>query len=228
MSNTDAGDQLSLSSPIVDIDSEVTVVSTDTEGEDVESDDSYRARILNRKRNPPHGGNFNDYIQWALQVSGVTRAWVLPDQLGAGTVLLWFVEDDDVNIFPDQAKIDEVYAYIADNSRKPITATLFVASPTPKDLDITVKIKPYNQTVRDAITAELKDLIFRDAVPHGALKDAGTNETYEGGILISHIREAISIAPGEFDHEVVLPTTNAPATTGQMYRLGTVIFEVLE
>lgn len=226
--NTDANDLMTLSSAIPNVDSEVTVVSTDTEGEDVEGDEAYRARLLDFLREPPHGGNANDYIQWALQVPGVTRAWVLPDQMGAGTVLLWFVEDGEVNIFPDQAKIDEVYAYIADNERKPITATLYVASPSPVDLDITVKIKPYNQTVIDAITAELQDLIYRDAVPHGALKDAGTGEQYDGKILISHIREAISIAHGEFDHELVLPTTNAPATTGQMYRLGTVIFEALE
>lgn len=224
-SNTENGDELTFSSPITDIDSVATVVSTDTEGEDSEGAASYRARLLDRVRQAPHGGNANDYVQWALSVSGVTRAWVLPDQLGAGTVLVYFVEDDEADIFPGAAKIAEVQEYI--DSVRPITADVTVVSPTPVNLDLTIKITPYTEAVRAAVTAEIEDMLVRHAVPHGVLRDAGTGTTYNGAILISKINEAISIAEGEDDHELVSPTSNFTLTTGQMARLGTITWQAL-
>lgn len=223
--NTEDGDILTLVGAITGIDSQVTVVSTDTEGEDSETDDSYRARLLARVRQAPHGGNANDYIQWALAVPGITRAWVLPDQLGAGTVLVYVVEDDEGDIFPDVAKIEEVQTYI--NGVRPITADVTVVSPTPVDLDLTISISPNTPDVRAAVEAEIRDMLYRYAVPHGVLKDAGQGTTYDGSILISKINEAISIAEGEEDHVLVSPTTNITVTTGQMVRLGTISWQVL-
>jgi uncharacterized phage protein gp47/JayE len=55
-------------------------------GADRERDEPYRARLLDRLRRPPHGGSANDYVQWALELPGVTRAWVAPLEAGPGTV----------------------------------------------------------------------------------------------------------------------------------------------
>lgn len=223
--NTEDGDIFTLVGAITGIDSQVTVVNTEVEGEDSEDDESYRQRLLARVRQAPHGGNANDYIQWALAVPGITRAWVLPDQLGAGTVLVYVVEDDEDDIFPDVAKIEEVQTYI--DGVRPITADVTVVSPTPVDLDLTISISPNTDIVRSAVEAEIRDMLYRYAVPHGVLKDAGQGTTYDGTILISKINEAISIAEGEDDHVLVSPTTNFTVTTGQMVRLGQITWQVL-
>ena len=70
-------------------------------------------RLLKRIQQPPQGGSATDYEQWALAVPGVTRVWVSPLEMGAGTVTVRFVTDDDPDgIIPDSGKVDEVQEYI--------------------------------------------------------------------------------------------------------------------
>ena len=72
------GDILSLISPIANVDSDSPVASIVVDADDTETDDSLRERLINRLQLPPLGGSANDYIQWQREVTGVTRAWVLP------------------------------------------------------------------------------------------------------------------------------------------------------
>lgn len=51
-----------------------------------ESDADLLARLLDRIRRPPAGGNKYDYIKWALEVDNVTTAHVEPLAQGPGTV----------------------------------------------------------------------------------------------------------------------------------------------
>jgi uncharacterized phage protein gp47/JayE len=44
----------------------------------------------------------------------------------------------------------------------------------------------------------------------------------EGTLLISRMREAISIAAGEFDHVLISPTANVSVTAGNIITMGTV------
>ena len=62
-------------------------------GSDAETDESLRARVLRRIQKPPQGGAGYDYVAWALEVPGVTRAWVYPAEMGLGTVTVRFVRD---------------------------------------------------------------------------------------------------------------------------------------
>ncbi len=55
---------------------EVTEVTTS--GEDIESDDALRARILARLRQRPGSGNVEDWIDWCESVDGVEEAYVYP------------------------------------------------------------------------------------------------------------------------------------------------------
>lgn len=50
-------------------------------GTDQETDALLRARILSRMQTPPHGGSAADYVRWAKEVAGVTRAWVIQPSL---------------------------------------------------------------------------------------------------------------------------------------------------
>lgn len=210
--NTDEGVTLSLASPINSVDSEATVDSGGISGgtED-ESDDDLRARLLQRMRNTPQGGAENDYERWALEVAGVTRAWVYPQNSGAGTVGVTFVMDNQAgSIIPGGSKVTEVQEYI--DERRPVTAAVTVFAPSAVALDFTIALTPDTTAVRDAVEAELKDMLVRDAEPGGT-------------ILYSRIREAISIAAGETDHDLVSPTDDVTHSTGEIAVFGSITWQ---
>lgn len=204
----DGGEELSLSSPIAGIDSVATVSGTGiNDGDDEEDDDSLLERLLARIRNAPHGGAEADYEAWAKEVAGVTRAWVYPLYLGAGTVGITFVRDDDSgSIIPDVDEVEEVQDYI--DSVRPVTADVTVFAPTAVPLDFTIS-GVSGSAVRAAVEAELEDLIRREAEPGGTL-------------LISHIREAISKAQGETDHVLSSPNADVVSGTAELTTMGTI------
>ncbi|HEX4715267.1 MAG TPA: baseplate J/gp47 family protein, partial [Ktedonobacteraceae bacterium] len=65
------------------------IVVTMDGGNDPETTDELRARVLQRIREPPMGGDQQDYVKWALAVPGVTRAWCIPNGLGIGTIIIY-------------------------------------------------------------------------------------------------------------------------------------------
>lgn len=226
-SNIDVGGTVSLLSPLANVESEATVTTIIIDAEDQEQLESWRARLLTRLRLPPLGGSANDYIQWALEVPGVTRAWVLPLYTGAGTVAVSFVEDNEDPIIPSPAKVQEVQDYI--DERKPVTALFTAFSPVAAPMDLNIKIKPNTTEVQDNITKELEDLVRRDATLAGSYKAPG--ETNDGSILLSKINQAISIAVGIEDHEIDTINGSAPANvvpnSGELITLGTITWQPL-
>lgn len=206
--NADAGTALSFSSPIAGVNSQVTVAAGGlTAGTDQESDDSLRSRLAERIQQPPHGGSKNDYVAWAKEVAGVTRAWAYAQELGLGTVTVRFVRDDDASIIPDAAEVQAAQDYI--DARRPVTADVTVVAPVAVPLDFTIQLTPATQAVKDAVEAELEDLLRREAEPGGT-------------ILISHIREAISLAADETDHVLVSPAADVTHTAGQIATMGAI------
>ncbi|WP_027367400.1 baseplate J/gp47 family protein [Desulfocurvibacter africanus] len=205
-----AGVALSFSSPVSGVQSSATVATGGIAGgADEETDAELRARLLARLRQPPAGGAAHDYEAWALEVSGVTRAWVFGGLLGPGTVSVYVVNDNASPITPPQAMLDAVSAYIEE--RRPVTAEVYVLAPVLLAVDMTINLSPNSVSVRASVTAELQALFARTA-------EVG------GTILLSHIREAVSIAAGEVDHAVVSPSGNVVAGAGQIPVLGVLTF----
>lgn len=207
--NFGSGLPIFLLSPIAGVQSTGTTTTKVEGGIDVESDERLLARLLARIQQPPHGGASFDYEQWALEVAGVTRVWVYPLQMGAGTVTVLFVCDEDVVIIPSPAKVAEVQAYI--DARAPVTAEVFVAAPIADPLNMTIKLAPNTTAVQNAVRMELADLIDRDSAPGGT-------------ILISRLREVVSLAAGENNNQIVTPSADVAHATGHMPILGTLTF----
>jgi uncharacterized phage protein gp47/JayE len=177
-------------------------------GADAETDTALRARFIARIQQPPHGGAKHDYEAWALEVAGVTRAWVYPQELGPGTVTLRFVRDNDASIIPDAGEVDTVQAYI-DELRPVSLKGFYVVAPVTAPLAFSIGVMPNTQAVKDAVTAELTDLISREAEPGGTL-------------LLSHIRAAISAAAGETNYNMTTPNADVTNTTGNMTTMGVI------
>lgn len=181
-----------------------------TGGTEAELDPALRARVLARIRQPPQGGAAADYVDWALAVPGVTRAWSLPRNRGAGTVDLTFVMDDRDNIIPTPTDVAAVQAVI--NAKRPVTADSIVFAPTAVSVPISIaNLSPDTTAVRAAALAELQALFRRDAAPAATL-------------YRSRIWEAVSIASGEQHHTLVIPAADTPFAAGEMPVLGAVTF----
>jgi uncharacterized phage protein gp47/JayE len=223
----DNGQAIALISPITNVDSEATISSIITDADDTESDDSLRERLINRLQLPPLGGSANDYIQWQREVTGVTRSWVLPLNGGPGTVGCSFVVDDEDPIIPSPAKVSEVQAYV--DERKPVTALVTVFAPVDAPMDLDISIKPNTIDVQTAIITELEDLVKRDANLAGSY--GGPAVVNDGSILLSKIRQSISIAIGIEDFEINTINGSAPGNvipnTGELITLGSVSWQIL-
>lgn len=157
--NLTTGAELSFSSPIPDVDSVAIVDGVGSTGVDQETTEEFRARYLERLGNPGQGGSKEDLINWSKEVSGVTRVWVRT--FAPGIVLVLFARDRDVDApFPSAGEVLEVSDYL--NARIPAHMGLVVDAPAAGAATvIQMSITPDTTAMREAVTAQLKDLFFR-------------------------------------------------------------------
>lgn len=208
--NMEAGASLIFVSPIAGVQA-IATAGILSSGTDTETDDDLRDRVLTRVRKPPHGGADFDYIAWAKEVPGVTRAWAKFN--GPGKVILRFMMDDTYpDGIPEAADVATIQAYI--DPIRPLGVKAFeVAAPVAVPLNFTILLKDEDGNtvtspdVRANVTAELRDLIRREAEPGKTM-------------LLSKIREAISTAIGEYDHNITVPAGNVSYAGGQIATMG--------
>lgn len=207
---------LSFESPVPGVNSSLVVAAGGiTGGVEEESTEEVRDRYKLRLREPPQGGADQDYEAWALEVAGVTRAWVYPHELGLGTVVVRFVFDDPDTgevVFPDAPAVAAVQASLVE--QRPITAEVTAAAPTALAVAFTIELDPDNADTRAAAAAELEDLLRRDGEPGNGLG--------RGEIKISKIRTAIGIAEGVEDYTLTVPSADVVPGVGQLPVVGVI------
>jgi len=213
-SNLGPGVSLSLLQPVRDINSAAVVVSPGiTGGTDQETLEQLRIRLIRRIQRPPQGGNADDYETWALEVPGITRAWVYPRAMGPGTVSVVVANDDSSTApIPDATTVAAADEYI--QQLRPVTATVYVVAVATFPIDMSIKLSPNTLTTQAAVMAELEDLFLREGEPGGTM-------------LISKLREAVSVAAGVNDSAIVTPTANVTATVNRIPVIGTVTWSDL-
>jgi uncharacterized phage protein gp47/JayE len=182
-------------------------------GADVEADEHLRLRLLARIQTPPHGGAASDYIDWTLEVPGVTRVWVAPLELGAGTVVVRFCMDDAAHApdgIPTPADIAAVQAHL--NAVRPVAALVTVKAPVATPVAVSVSgLTPDTPEVRLAVETELGDAFFRHGAPGGTL-------------YVSWLWEAVSLASGERHYRIVAPAADVTMAVGALPTLGVVTY----
>lgn len=187
---------------------------------------TFRGRILFRKRNPPHGGAAHDYVQWASDVSGVTRVFVERLWAGVGTVRVFPLMDDLFSDgVPDSANIARVAHYI--ETVRPAGAMVTVSPPAARPINVTIGgLAPNTSDVQEAVNAELRAMFRR-------LSRVAGGDTAIGGMPYlaspatfsrSWIWQAIANASGEERHALVAPLTDTVLEIGEIPTLGNVAF----
>lgn len=177
-------------------------------GTDTESDASLLARLLERIRRPAAGGNKYDFKNWALEVDGVTGAYVYPLRRGLGTVDVVITSSgglpSDETVKKCQDYIDEV---------RPVTAkNVLVMAPIAVNVDITASVFiPGVSDVQPVVERALAEFFSK----------------FEPGddLVVSQIEAVISNVPGVADRILTAPRANMLAANEDdvnWYRLGTV------
>lgn len=215
-SNTESGAPLTLVTPNASVGAITVDASGLIGGAEQENDASFRARILDRKRNPPLGGSPAEYAAWSRGLSGVTRVFVQRATPTAGVVTILFMMDssyaDGVPQASDAAALQTLLDTLA-----PADARVIVALPTKLAVDVTVTgLTPDSTAVRAAILSELAAMFIRRAEPGTAAADFVFSRSW--------IDEAVSIAAGERSHQLTAPADDVSCGDGEIAVLGTVTF----
>lgn len=223
--NAAVGTIVRLVNPVPGVDSESTVQDDGSGGglsggTDLESVADMWTRLQQRLANPPGAGTEGDFERWALEVAGVTRAWADGDQpLGAGTVRVYFMRDNDADPFPSAGEVTTVQTYI--DTKRPPTMITTVAAPTASLQSFTIAVDEdpasglTTAQIRQNILDQIDDLLLRDAHPNGYT------------LRVSRISEAISAAFGERAHSLVSPAADVVIPVGQLPKRNITSWQVL-
>lgn len=242
VSTLTVGMLMNLATAISGIQSTGAVVSTLIPGADAELDPGLRGRMLQAYASPPQGGALSDYIGWALDVPGATRAWVLPNGGGAGTVWVYIMldvsrsafagfpqgsngtatgETRDTNATGDQLAVAN---FIFDPSRQPVTALVYAIAPTPNAVNFTISgISGASTATKAAIAAAIAGAMAsqQGSGPGGSYD---VNRVLQGTLALSFIEAAVAAVPLTTGFVITSPTINIVSGAGQIPVLGTVTY----
>lgn len=210
LGNTPAGTVLRTVSPVLGVADAFTVLEPGIAGgTEQESLETLRARVIRSYKIIPHGGSSDDYETWALEVPGVTRAWVRRHWMGPGTVGVFIVRDGDLGPIPGPDALAFAKAYI--EGERPVTAEVGMFAPAEKPIQYEIKLLPDSGVVRSAVENALVDL-------HNRESDLGVT------LLGTHISEAISGATGEKDHVLHSPVGDVVPAANELLTFGGILW----
>lgn len=148
--NLTSPDTLSIVSPPTGVDQVATLEVDMADGSDIETIDSYRARLLSREQNPPAGGDFVDYQNFAFAADpSVRSAKVRRFGRGLGTVDVYITTgttDIDSAVtqglsivrIPSSLVLARVQAYY--NTNVPLTDCPAIYAPTELNVNATMNV----------------------------------------------------------------------------------------
>ncbi|MEM1046492.1 MAG: baseplate J/gp47 family protein [Pseudomonadota bacterium] len=178
-------------------------------GADIETDTEVKARMVARIQQPPAGGNQYDYVTWALEVEGCTRAWSRGAIGGVGTQTT-FVMFDAVrasnNGIPEAADLALVQAYI-DDLRPTTVREHFALAPVAVPLDFTISgLEGDTPAAREAIDEALAAMLFEYAEPGTTITQARILAAVSGAVSgRSYESTAASVTPAA--NQIIVPGT---------------------
>ncbi|MEO6920523.1 MAG: baseplate J/gp47 family protein [Collimonas sp.] len=224
--NTAVGSKMTLSQAIAGIQSSGTAGAAIAVGADLEKDDSLRSRMLTAYQNTPQGGDEADYVEWAGEVPGVTRAWCVRNGYGAGTVVVYFMLDVSEaanNGFPQGTNgvaASEPRAASATGEQlvvanylypvQPVTALVYVCAPIPAPVNFTISGIPIAN--RGSVQSAIADVFFRKGSAKG------------GTIPINLIWSAIASVSGVTDFIISVPLPDITNAVGTLPTVGIITY----
>lgn len=232
-SNADIGSLVTLASVVTGVQSSGAVTALVGLGTEVETDDSLRTRMLAAYQAKARGGAQDDYTLWALNCTGVTRAWVKPLGAGPGTVVVYVMFDavnasnngfpvgrDGLSALDNRATAASVAVgnqlAVANElfASQPVTPLVFICAPAPAPVDFTITgLATATTGTRQAIAQAIAQVMI----------DQG--EPIEGSsVVLSSIESAIAAISGTSGFVITSPAGNIANQRGYLPTLGVVTY----
>lgn len=222
--NSAGGSQLTLISPIVDV-NDSCYLSYDglTLGLDAETDDELRSRLNERCANftaPFTASGLPVFIK--ERIAGITRVWVQTATPSAGYVTIYFTRDNDASIIPTSSQVNAVKNAIidVDTGIKPANTPdnyVIVSSPTAVPIAITfATLSPNTIAMKNAITTTLTDYFKSPSINVGG--DITLNEL---NALIYGVIDEDGNSP---TFTLSAPTSTTVISDSQLAILGTITY----
>ncbi|MBD5161481.1 MAG: phage tail protein [Oscillibacter sp.] len=147
-------------------------------GDDAESDEALRHRLLDSYRRLPNGANAAYYEQTALSRTGVAAAAAVGRPRGVGSVDLYIASDAGI---PSETLLAEVNAYLQE--KREISVDLRVLAPKAQAVNLSVAIQPATGYTFAEARADA-DAALRNAFT-GALLGKSVTLAFLGNLLYS-------------------------------------------
>ncbi|MFC4706058.1 baseplate J/gp47 family protein [Paraburkholderia caffeinitolerans] len=222
--NCAAGVVMTLATAIPGIQSNGVAATAFTGGADQETDEAFSERVIAAYQTSPQGGAKGDYVTWATDVAGVTRAWCAPSGFGAGTVVVYVMLDNanaahngfpqgtngisSSDVLPNGnprgtvATGDQLTIANAIYPEQPVTPLVYVCAPLPNTLNFTISgLTSASTATRAAVQAAITEVLVSYGDPR-----AGT-------IDLSHIEAAIAAVSGTAGFVITSITGTQGGTT---------------
>lgn len=236
--NCDAGTPLTLGTAIAGVTSTGVAATDFIGGTDLEKDDALRARMLLTYQNPPHGGDQEDYVEWALAIPGVTRAWCVPNAFGSGTVAVYVMldiaeaahggfpqgsngvsqNDHGPNAGAPRATVatgDQLTIADAICVEQPVTALVYVLAPIAQPINFTISgISGASAATKAAVAAAITAVFLEFA----------TISAVPSTLNLNYVESAIDTVPGTAGFVIVSPAGNITTSSGHLPVLGTITY----
>lgn len=189
-------------------------------GADREPLETFRGRVLRRKRTVAQGGSRSDYATWVEEALGADNvAAVFVDSFANDARSVWvaFTVIDQPNGIPTDAQIAAVQRYVDDPVRRPVTARVFAVQLSLLPVPVQVQgLTPDTLDIRLSLEAELA----AEFVDRGLPGKPGAAAIFAK----SWLDEAISRAVGEDRHGLALPLADVSVPAGFLPVLGPVTY----
>ena len=227
--NTATGSTMTLSVAISGAQSSGSVSTAFTNGTDTETATSFQTRMLQVYQNPPQGGSQSDYVTWALEYAGVTRAWCSNNGFGAGTVVVYVMMDvtelahDGFPQGTDGVATAETRGAPATGDQlavanliyplRPVTALVYVCAPIAQSVNFTISgLSTASAAIKSSVSAAIKNVFLQFGTPLGGLVD------------LSYIEAAIAAISGTAGFVITTPSGNISTSVGYLPVLGSITY----
>lgn len=239
------GEELTFASPPSGIDATATLIDDmTTGGVDREDDGAYRERLLDKIAQPGMGGNSNDYVAWARQVSGVSEAYTYPVRDGLGSVDVAALHSGTgAERLLSTVEIAELQTYM--DGKRPVSINQFrvlTVAEDAQDVEITIEQEDdatYNRDWDDstALTVDSWDagtrtLTLVEDVPDDMIEGArliykgAANAAFELEVeSLSGAKDVVLAQPASAAYQTDL-TDNPPVNLDEVYSGGPLVAPV--
>ena len=175
-------------------------------GDDAESDESLRARLLDSFVRLPNGANAAYYEQTAMSFPGIAAAKAVGRPRGIGTVDVYVATDAGI---PDQELLTAIDDYLQE--RREISVDLQVLAPEEELVNLSVALKPAQGHTFDQAKAQADDV----------LRNAFTGSLLSRGVTLAALGDLLYHLESVENYRFISPTEDVAASPTVLPRLGT-------